>query len=463
MERMALMNMKMNTTRTMSLKSWRGLVLLALAAAVLPSARAALPIAHWQQPSGAQVYFVQSPALPMVQVQIDFDAGSRRDPPALKGLADATAGMASKGVREEAGQPALDENQLGEAWADLGAGFGASATADRTSYELRTLTEPRLLDAAVALAARQLARPSFAPSVWQREREQWTSALREAETRPGTHASRAFRQAVYADHPYGQAETPETLQRIGTASMQAFHERYIVPCRAKVSVVGAVDRAQADAIVRRLLAGLDARREASCAGLPDIAPVAPLAQAVRRDIRFDSAQAQVLIGQPGIARSDPDYFALTAGNYVLGGGGFVSRLMQEVREKRGLTYGISSSFSPALQAGPFAVALQTRPDQAAQALDVATGVIRDFVAQGPTPEELQAAKDNLIGGFPLRLDSNAKLLANVANIAWNGLPLDYLETWTDQIARLTADDVRAAFQRHLQPDRMVTVTVGAQP
>ena len=151
---------------------------------------------------------------------------------------------------------------------------------------------------------------------------------------------------------------------------------------------------------------------------------------MRRDIRFDSAQAQVLIGQPGIARSDPDYFALTAGNYVLGGGGFVSRLMQEVREKRGLTYGISSSFSPALQAGPFAVALQTRPDQAAQALDVATGVIRDFVAQGPTPEELQAAKDNLIGGFPLRLDSNAKLLANVANIAWNGLPLDYLETWT---------------------------------
>lgn len=429
-----------------------------------PSARAALPIEHWQQPGGAQVYLVRSPAIPMVDVQIDFDAGSRRDPPDKAGLAEAAAAMASRGVQAGGGQAALDENALGEAWADLGASFGASATSDRTSYALRSLTEPPLLEAALQLAARQLALPSYPQDVWQRAREQWSAALREADTRPGTHAARAFRQALYPSHPYGAEETPATLARIGVADLRAFHQRHIAPCRAKVSIVGAVDRAQADGIARTLLGLLPAPAggPAACAALPEMPAVRPLAEAVERRIPFQAAQAQVLIGQVGIQRSDPDYFALTVGNYVLGGGGFVSRLMNEVREKRGLSYGVSSSFSPALQQGPFAIALRTRPDQARQAVEVSREVLARFVQDGPTDEELKAAKDNLIGGFALRLDSNAKLLANVANIAWNGLPLDYLDTWTQQVARLTAEDVRAAFQRHLQPQRMATVVVGGE-
>jgi zinc protease len=180
-------------------------------------------------------------------------------------------------------------------------------------------------------------------------------------------------------------------------------------------------------------------------------------------IPFASAQAHVLIGQPGYKRSDPDFFPLLVGNYILGGGGLVSRLSTEVREKRGLSYGASSSFSPGLHAGAFTVGLQTRPDQAAQAVEVAKGVVARFVAEGPTAAELQAAKDFLVGGFALRIDSNRKLLDNVASIAWNDLPLDYLDTWTARVAKVTAQDVRAAFARKLQPERMVTVTVGAAP
>ena len=192
-----------------------------------------------------------------------------------------------------------------------------------------------------------------------------------------------------------------------------------------------------------------------------MAEVAALRAPVTRTISFESAQAHVLIGQPGYKRSDPDFFALTVGNYTLGGGGFVSRLTTEVREKRGLTYSVYSYFAPGLHAGAFTIGLQTRPDQAAQAVEVARAVLAKFVADGPTEAELKAAKDNLVGGFALRIDSNAKLLDNVANIAWNNLPLNYLDTWTAQLEKITAADIKAAFARKLQPERMVTVVLGA--
>ena len=151
------------------------------------------------------------------------------------------------------------------------------------------------------------------------------------------------------------------------------------------------------------------------------------------------------------------------GNYILGGGGFVSRLTTEVREKRGLSYSVFSYFAPGRHAGAFQIGLTTRPDQAAQAVEVSRNVVKQFVEQGPTEAELVAAKAFLVNGFSLRIDSNRKLLDNVANIGWNGLPLDYLDTWTQQIERVSVADIRRSFARVLQPDRMVTVVVGAQP
>ena len=462
------------------------------------SAQAVIPIQHWTQASGAQVYLIESPAIAMVDVQLDFDAGSRRDPPGQAGLASLTASLLEKGVRAagdalpsnqqgpqdrlgrtagaaaplggsavreatSVGATALDENALGEAWADLGAQFGASASNDRMSFSLRSLTDPALLDQAVALAARQIAEPAYPDAVWQRERQRLQAALKESYTRPGSVAGRAYSQALYGQHPYGYEMTEATLARIGVADFRAAHGAGVTACRARISMVGAVTRQQADALAMRLLSRLPAVPCASLGPLPVVPEVVSLAQAQEKSIPFDSAQAHVLIGQPGIKRADPDFLALTVGNYILGGGGFVSRLTNEVREKRGLTYGVSSSFSPGLHAGSFTVGLQTRPDQTAQAVQIARQVISDFVASGPTPAELQAAKDNLVGGFALRLDSNRKLLGNLASIAWNDLPLDYLDTWTQQVDKLTVADVKAAFARKLQPDKMVTVILGAAP
>jgi zinc protease len=443
------------------LKNFKRIAVAGLSALALhaSTAWAALPIQHWTQPSGAQVYLVESRSIPMVDVQLDFDAGARRDPAPQAGLAGVTASLASKGIAAKNGLPALNENELGEAWADLGARFGSNASNDRTSFSLRSLTYPDLLPKAVQLAARQLGEPAFPENIWLRERARLGASIREANTRPATVAARAYNEAVYQGHPYGHEVTEATLARISVADMQKLYRNLIAPCRAKVSIVGDVTRAQADTLASTLLARLP-QATGNCASLPPVAEVAALPAAATRTLAFESAQAHVLIGQPGFSRPDPDFFALLVGNYILGGGGFVSRLTTEVRERRGLTYSVNSYFAPGLHAGAFTIGLQTRPDQAALAVQVSKDVLARFVAEGPTEAEVKGAKDNLIGGFALRLDSNAKLLDNVANIAWFGLPLDYLDTWTARVEKVSAAEIKAAFARKVQPDRMVTVVLG---
>jgi zinc protease len=460
----ALHTMSLILSLPMTPKAWRQSALALACWGVASWAQAALPIQHWTQPSGARVYLVESHAIPMVDVQIDIDAGSRRDPAAQAGLASVMAGQIDSGTRAHPkGQgpyaQAMDENQIGEAWADLGASFGASAGADRMSFSLRSLSYPDLLDKAVALAARQMAHPAFPEAVWVRDRERLSAAIRESLTQPATLVQERFASAVYGTHPYGYRSTPESLHRIHVQDLQKLHAQFLQACRASVSVVGALTRAQADALATRLLSLWP--NTAACQSLPAVPEVAALGQAQSLNVPFDSAQAHVLMGQPGYKRNDPDFFALLVGNHILGGGGFVSRLTEQVREKRGLSYSVYSYFSPGLHAGAFTVGLQTRPDQAAQAVAVAQDVVQSFVREGPTEAELQAAKSNLVGGFALRIDSNRKLLDNVANIAWNRLPLNYLDTWTQQVDRVSLSDVRRAMARVLQPERMVTVVVGA--
>jgi zinc protease len=438
--------------------------LLAVSALLLPVATwAAIPIIHWTQPSGARIYLVESPAIQMIDVKIDFDAGARRDPADKAGLASVTASQSTLGVRAVNGQPALDENGLGEAWADLGASFGGSATSDRMSFSFRSLTFPDILPKVVALAARQLGEPSFAQDIWERNRQRLVASIKEANTQPATLANRAFAKAVYGTHPYGFDVNEASLAKITVDDMRALYTRAVLPCRAVVSIVGAVTRAQADAMVTELMSRAPAATAADCAAWPGMPEITPLTQAKDERIAFDSAQAHVLMGQPGYKRDDPDHFALTVGNYILGGGDFVSRLTNEVREKRGLSYSVYSYFSPALHAGAFTIGLQTRPDQVNQALQVSRDVLAKFVTDGPTASELKAAKGFLIGGFALRIDTNAKLLDNVSNIAWNKLPLDYLDTWTKAVEKITLTDVKTAFARKLLPANMVTVVVGGAP
>jgi zinc protease len=178
-------------------------------------------------------------------------------------------------------------------------------------------------------------------------------------------------------------------------------------------------------------------------------------------IAHPSAQSHVRVGAVGMARNDPDFFPLFVGNYVLGGGGFDSRLMREVRDKRGYAYSVYSYFLPMMEAGPFELGLQTKREQTDDALKVARDTVRQFVADGPSEAELTQAKSNLTGGFPLRIDSNSKILDYLSIIGFYRLPLDYLDTWVERVNAVDVAAVKQAFTRRVDPDRLVTVVVGA--
>jgi zinc protease len=431
--------------------------LVAILAAAAQGALAALPIEHWTASTGARVFFVPSPSIPMLDINLDVDAGSRYEPASKVGLASLTAGMLDKGVAAQGNAPARDEAAIADAFADVGASFAGGAGGDRTSLRLRTLSDPVERGPAIALMTQIVSAPTFPDAVLARDKQRLVAAIRESLTKPGVLAERAFGKAIYGAHPYGQTASPETVESITRDDIVRYYQANYTAKRAVVTLIGAISRQEAEAIAEQITRGLPVDG-ATPPSLPDVKM--PLAKAETIRIPHPAQQATIIIGQPGITRTDKDYFPLLVGNYVLGGGGFSARLTNEVREKRGLTYSIGSYFAPAAQPGPFELSLQTRKDQTEQALTVVRDTVARFVADGPTDAELKAAKDNLVNGFPLRLDSNRKLLDNVANIGWYNLPLNYLDTWTQRVAAVTRDQVRAAFQRVLQPQTMATVVVG---
>ena len=422
-------------------------IVLTLASIASP-ALAGPQIEHWTSGSGARVFFVESRSLPMLDVRVDFAAGSAHDPIGLEGLASLTRALLETGVE------GLDEQAISEQIADTGAQISGDTDRDRNTLTLRTLSSPSERDAAVALAARLLASPSFPEGALERERNRSIAGLREALTRPATLASRAFSAGIYPDHPYGREVTTESLARIDRDALTDFHRRFFVASNMAVTIVGDIDRAGAEQLAQQLTAALP--RGEPAPALP--APSLPGARVER--IANPSAQAHIALGLPGMAREDPDYYPLLVGNHILGGGGFTSRLTKEIRDARGYAYSVFSFFHPHQVAGPFQIGLQTRGNQADSALEVVSRVLADFIAAGPTAEEVDAAQSNIINGFGLRLDSNRKILDHVAMIGFYGLSLDWLETYVEFIAGVTAEQIQDAFERRIRPENLVTIVAG---
>ena len=425
----------------------------------LQSAQAILPIEKLDSVKGAKAYLVQTQALPMLDIEISIDAGDRFDPTGKSGLASMTAELMSYGARSSKG--ALSEAQIADEIADLGANFGISVGGERAVIRIRSLSRKDLCDRAVQLASAMLSAPTYDAKILEREKQRAITGLLEAETKPESVLERRFRKSVYGNYPLAESPSVKSVGSVSVSDLVRFHQQFYRGDRIIVSIVGDVSPAEARKIVEVLLKNVP-QSGAAIPNLPQFerSPIEPI---VSRQIYipFDSQQAHIAIGMTAITRSNPDYFPLIVGNYILGGGGFVSRLMSEVREKRGLAYSVFSYFAPSKDTGIFQAGLQTRGDQAALALEVMNSTIANFIANGPTPSELQAAKANLVNGFPLRIDNNRKLLDNVSSIAWNDLPLDALETWTAKVDAVTLEQVSAAFQRYLAMDRMKIVVLGA--
>lgn len=419
---------------------------------VLSRAHAAVPIEQWTTASGARVLYLASRELPMLDVSVEFPAGSARDSAAQSGLASLTLRMLRTGTRQ------WSEDDLSRQLADVGATLGNNFDVDRAGYALRTLSSPAEREQAVAALAALLQEPSFPAAALEREKQRVIAGLREGDIKPDVIAAREFQRLVFGAHPYGLRATGEiaSVGMLTRDDVAAFYRRHYVSSGAVVAIIGAVDRAEAEAIAERLTGALP-RGEAPA----PTAPVALLTKPAVSMLEHRAAQAHVFVGAPGIRRADPDYFPIWVGNYILGGGGFNSRFTEEVREKRGLSYSVYSFFAPFQQTGAFTIGLQTRKDQAAAALEVVRDTLRRFVEEGPSEKELEGAKQNIIGGFALRIDSNRKLLDYLAVIGFYRLPLDYLEQFPERVAEVSVAQIRDAFQRRVDPDRLVTVVVGA--
>jgi zinc protease len=416
----------------------------------VPAAQASPKIQHWTLKNGVRVYFVEAHDLPMVQLRAVFDAGSSRDPAGREGLALMTARM----LREGTG--ALNADDIASRFEGLGAEFGASSDRDTTSVDLRSLTDRALLDPAIELFAQILAKPAFPADALDRERARSLVALSRDAQSPGAVIEKAFYHELYGSHPYGNDPlgTEAGIRVIRREDLANQHGRYFAGRNAWLVMVGDLKRGEAEKLAEKALGSLSAGEPA-----PKLAGVTAVAGHVR-SIAFPAQQSHIRLGLPVMTRDDPDYFALHVGNYILGGGGLVSRLADEVREKRGYAYSVYSYFLPMRAPGPFVLGLQTKNTQRADALKLVRRVLAEFVEKGPSDKEMDAAKKHLTGAFPLRLDSNRKIADNLAVIAFYGLPLTWLDEYNARVEAVTVEQIRDAFRRRLPLDKLTTVTLG---
>lgn len=414
-------------------------------------AQAGPKIQTWEQANGAKVYFVPTEGLPLVDVRVVFDAGSARDG-AQFGLATLTSGLLDTGAGT------WDADAIAGRLEGVGARLGTGASRDSAFVSLRSLTDSKLLQPALDTMKEILAHPTFSATDFEREKKNLLVGLKQREESPADLAGIAFFQNLYGNHPYAHPKEGniDTVEKLTREDLQKFFQKYYVAKNALIVIVGEVDKPQAEAIAQGLLSSLP-QGEAAPA-LPEVA--APVAANTTRKF-FPSAQTHVYSGVPGMKVGDPDYFPLYVGNHILGGSGLVSKISEEVREKRGLSYSATSYFYPFRVQGPFLMGLQTKNNTAEEAVSVMQKTLRDFIQQGPTAKELEASKKNITGGFAMRLDSNSKLIDQVASIAFYGLPLDYLDTFISKVEAVTPQEIQRAFKARIDPDKLQTVMVGA--
>ncbi len=412
-------------------------------------AEARVKIDHWVAQSGARVYFVESHALPIVDIAVEFAAGSAYDPREKAGLARLTLAML------KAGSSRYSESEASRRIADAGAELRENFDVDRAGFALRSLSSESERKAATETLADMLQSPRIPAEAFEREKARAVANALEAETQPDRVAERRLYALMYPQHPYGLRASPASLAAISREDVERHYRTRYGSALAVVTLVGDLSHDAARTLAEELTSRL-ARGESD-----SLAPVAPSPPTETLRVAHPSAQSHILLGVAALPYGDPDYFPLLVGNHVLGGSGLVSRIFREVREKRGYAYSAYSYFRPYRRAGPFLVGLQTRRDQAREALELARTVVAEFVARGPTEAELTAAKKNLVGGFPLRIDTNRKVLEQLASIGFYGLPLDWLDEYPNRVQGVTLAQVRGAFARRVDPGKLSIVVVGA--
>ena len=423
----------------------------------MQQASAAPKIESWLTDAGLQVYYVPVTQLPMLDVRLTFAAGSAHDGDKL-GIASMTAGMLDKGAA------GLNADQIAEAFESVGAEFSTGSARDMAWVSLRTVTLAEQMNPAMAAWQKIIASPDFPDADFARLKKQALIGLEAEKQSPSAIANKAFYKNLYHDHPYAQPQsgTEESINAMSIVDIKGYYNKYFVLKNAQLALVGSINRKDAEILANSIAKSLMSNDRGVGEKAPEIPAVQPLTQAQVIHIPYPSKQAHIMIGQPGDKRGDKDYFKLYLGNHGLGGSGFTSRLMKEIRVKRGLAYSVYSYFIPMAENGPFMVGLQTKLSQTDDALKVVRDELEKFQKEGPSEEDLKASKLNITGGFPLRTASNDDIIGYLAMIGFYGLPLDYLDTFTTTVNSISREDVIDAFKRRVHPDKMLTVIVGGE-
>ena len=426
-------------------------LLVVLALLLAASAGAAKPIAHREVlPNGIVLLVAERPAIPIVVVRTFAHAGAVLDPPDRAGLANLTGALLTRGTAKHSG-PELDS-----AIEFVGGSLSAGAARDGPTASLSVLKKD--VGLGLDLLAEVLLTPTFPDDELKRKAAQIQAAIKRSEEDPGTVAGRALAKLVFPSHPYGVPVegTVESVGKLTRDDVVRFHRGYVRPDTTIIAVVGAVtvDEARREIVAR--FGGWKAPAEPP----PTVSSVTPGATPQTQVIEKELTQATILLGRQAIRQTDPDYFPLTVGSYVLGGGS-ASRLYSRVREEGGLAYAVYSYANPARYGASFIVSAQTRTAEVPKVVEIMREELVRMTREPVTERELKLAKDYLIGSFPLRLDTTSKVADFIVAVEEQGLGLDYADRYKERVAKVTAADVQRVAAKYFAPDTFNRVVVGA--
>lgn len=404
----------------------------------------------WTTNNGMPVIFYQAMEVPMLDISLAFAAGSAYDQNNY-GLSALTTNLLNQG---NAGK---DANSIAETLADTGAQYSSETNRDMAILNLRTLTSKEALDRSTDTFAKIISHPDFPIGSFTTEKKQMLMGVEQRDESPDDVAILTFFQTLYQDHPYAHpvTGTHQSLVGINRNQVVQFYKKYFVAKNGILVIVGAIDSPHAHKLAEQLTKDLPQGSPAAA-----IPKATQISNSEQLDIPFPSSQTTVRLGQLGIDHKNPNYFPLIVGNYILGGGTLVSRLGTEVREKRGLTYGINSQFVPMFGEGPFIISLSTRNEEAQNAVNITQDTLTRFISNGPEQQELSSAKQYLTGSFPLSLGSNSNIGTLLLRMAFYHLPDDYLDTYVSRINAVTNDQIKQAFQEQVNPQKLLLVKVG---
>ncbi len=401
-------------------------------------------------PNGLVWLYSQQTGLPLVTLELIIKAGSLQDPSGREGLANLSASLLLSGTKSRSA------TQIAQALDFMGAKLKAEGGDDFATISLTLLKKD--LDAGLELFRDILLNPAFSLPEVQRKVAQFKAALESEEDEPMVVASRTFAKDLYGNFPYGHPVrgTPQGLAAITPKDLVEFHRSYYRPNNAILSVVGDLSQDEARRAVTKTFGSWTAAPVPSL----KLPPIPALAKSQVVVINKDITQANVILGSLGISRQNPDFYAFQVMNYILGGGGFSSRLMDVIRENRGLAYSVASSFSPGLEPGPFTVSLETKNASAAEAISQVLEQLKLIMSQPVKAKELEDAKSYFIGSFARKMDSLSKRAWLLNYVEFYGLGLDYPWKYPELIGHLTPADIQKVAEKYLHPDKYLLVVVG---